>query len=271
MNPPVFLDDIIPEAPVAGTLKNPRCLLLYGGYKIGKSVLASWLSTHKRALWLDYEDGSEGIAGRKINVLRKIQELKAASYWGSVNMTRVDFLLNLWRDLAAEIQPRFDYIIHDKLDNLEEWAEKWATVYYKNTVIGRNFAGETVLELDKGGGYLYLREKFKTLWTAAVKATPTTIFLASLRDRQIDKTDNIVSSNDLDLTGRVRKIAVGFADTVGYLYRQSDGSNWVSFVTNETGTFAGSRIPRLEGQRFKLTWKNDKGEIEVDWDKIFVP
>ena len=255
-----FLDSVLPSAPVPVTLTNPRTMLLYGGYKIGKSVIAGIVANKFNALWLDYESGSECQESYRINVVQKAAAL---------GMKKLDFLEQLWAELAAEPAPRYGMILHDKLDNLEEWAECKATAYFKQTVIGRNFTGKSILELDKGGGYEYLRSHFKEIWNAAIAAAPSSVFLASLRDRQIDKLDTTVSSNDLDLTGKVRKIASGYADTVGYLYRESDGSNWVSFVTSEKGTFAGSRIPRLEGQRFKLSWKDASGALQVDWKAIF--
>lgn len=262
-----FLKSVLPTGITPGNHRNPRVMILYGGYKIGKSALAAWLSREKQALWLDYEGGSDAQDRVCVDVI------KAAEQAG---MKKLDFLEKLWLDLSKQSPPAYHYLIHDKLDNLEDWAERKATAYYKSTVIGRNFTGKTVLELDKGGGYLHLREQFKEIWTAALRAAPVTIFLASLRDRQIEKTDNAVSSNDLDLTGKVRKIAVGFADTVGLIYREVDGSNWVSFVTSEKGTFAGSRIPRLENQRFKLSWMERdalSGEqvLRVAWDRIFLP
>lgn len=256
-----FLKSILPTEPVTSTIQNARCMLIYGGYKIGKSAMAAWLSMNKRALWLDYEDGGEmHDRGGYLNVIKAAEAAK---------MKRIDFLLKLWSELRAQQPAMYDYVIHDKLDNLEEWAERWATVYFKSTIIGKNFTGSSVLELDKGGGYLYLREKFKDLWTAAIGAAPRTIFLASMRDRQMDKNDTTTSSNDLDLTGKVRKIAVGFADIVGYLYREPDGSNWVSFCSSEKGTFAGSRIARLDGKRIKLSWQQ-QGKLTVDWDKLFI-
>ena len=263
-----FLDQNLPTTPtgpLSGHQSNPRVVVIYGGYKIGKSVIASWISRNKKALWLDYEGGSAYVPGLKIDVMNQVGQLDKIS-------PRINFLQKLWTELANESPKRYDYLIHDKLDNLEDWAEQWATGYYKSTVIGKNFGGGSVLELDKGGGYEYLRQKFKALWTMATAAAPHTVFFASLRDKQIEKADSIVSSNDLDLTGKVRKITAGFADAVGFMYRTSDGSNWLSFVTEEKGTFAGSRCPRLEGQRFRFSWKDkETGEIVVDWDRLFVP
>jgi hypothetical protein len=90
-------------------------------------------------------------------------------------MTRIDFLLKLWADLAEDWQsgtPRFAYLIHDKINQLEDWAELWATAYYKQTIPGKNFKGNSVLELPEGGGYRFLREKFLDLWNAASRRRP---------------------------------------------------------------------------------------------------
>ena len=272
-----FLDSFLPKAPPNGQIEVPRKLIIYGGFKVGKSFTADWLARNKKALWLDCEDGSlcEGPgwsvpgAGSLVNIPALLRE-KNAGLPPEKQVGPTGYLFGLCDALAKEHPRRYDYIIADKLDTLEGWAERRATAYFKSTIIGKNFTGLSVLELDKGGGYGYLRDQFNEIWNKLASAAPRVIMLASLRSSQVDKTVSTVSNADLDLTGKVRKIAAGDADAIGYMYRESDGANYLSFVADEKERFAGSRIARLEGKRFKLSWKDKAtGQVVVDWAQIY--
>jgi len=257
--------ETLPENVIKGDQDNPKTLLIYGGFKIGKSAIAAWISRNKNALWLDYESGSASHDGRKIDVIRKVTAMRAEGK----KTTRVDYLIELWDALAKEEPARYDYIIHDKIDNLEDWAERWATAYYRKTTIGKNFEGDSVLELPKGAGYNYLREKFRLLWIKAISSAPHHIFIASLRDKFVGKSDNTTEIKDLNLTGKIRNITCGYADAIGYVYRIADGSNNISLKTADDNTLAGSRYKHLDGKRFKFSWLDENGEVQVDFDSIY--
>jgi hypothetical protein len=179
-----FLDDIIPTTSIPAAIDAARSIVIVKDFKIGGSAISSWLSENRSALWLDYEDGSEALPGVKINVIAKAKQM---------GMKRIDFLLKLWADLAADSQsgtPRFNYLIHDKINQLEDWAELWATAYYKQTIPGKNFKGNSVLELPEGGGYRFLREKFLDLWNAASVAAPRSIWWCSQKLKYIGDGNN---------------------------------------------------------------------------------
>jgi hypothetical protein len=139
-----FLDDIIPTESIPAAIDAARSIVIVKDFKIGGSAISSWLSENRSALWLDYEDGSEALPGVKINVIAKAKQM---------GMKRIDFLLKLWADLAADSQsgtPRFNYLIHDKINQLEDWAELWATAYYKQTIPGKNFKGNSCPRAARG-------------------------------------------------------------------------------------------------------------------------
>jgi hypothetical protein len=97
-----FLDDIIPTESIPAAIDAARSIVIVKDFKIGGSAISSWLSENRSALWLDYEDGSEALPGVKINVIAKAKQM---------GMKRIDFLLKLWADLAADWQsgtPRFN-------------------------------------------------------------------------------------------------------------------------------------------------------------------
>ena len=259
------ITDLIPKESVDASTDNPKHLLLYGGFKLGKSSIASHISQHHTGLWLDYEDASDCHPGRKINVLARYRDLKKEN----PKITLIDFLEDLFSALSESQE--FDFIIHDKLDNLEQFAEVWATRYYKSLAMGKNFDGSTVLQLEKGAGYMYLREKFKAIWRMIMPATKHHIFLCSIKDKYIEKGGSgaNASTDDIQLTGKIREIVCGTCDAIGFMYRQKDGKNYVTFKTNDQGTFCGSRIKRLEGKKFPFSWLNSEGQLEVDLGQIY--
>lgn len=274
-----FLSKVIPSEPVAASLVNPRTLVLYKDLKIGASTLAAWLSVNKKAVWADLEQGSGGFPGRGVDVVRKAVELK---------MTCVAFFQTLCKEMAeANLkaltagQPLvYDYLVVDKLDQLETWAEGWATADYKNSIIGRDFKESTVAALPYIG-WGKIHDKFALLWNAAKAAAPHVIFIGTAKTSGASKfgshegvEQGVVCSTDLDLGTRQRKTAVGDSDATGLLYRDPDGANYVSFVSRERGAFTGNRIPRLEGRKIKLSWfeKDDpkKERLRVDWGSLYI-
>ena len=275
-----FLDSVIPATPVATTLINPRSLVIYKDMKVGGSAIASWLSLHRNAVWLDCEDGSGGMPGRPVNVIREAPKRKSESddpIWKGRPMTRVEFCLKLFRELAACDPPRYQFLIVDKVDCFEDWADGWALAAYQNTIIGRDFKGVSMSELPFQGWTLW-HDKFKVLWAAAKMAAPHVIFLCSLKttkskygDHTQDAPQGILNATDLDLGTRQRKTAVGDSDAIGILIRKDDGANYLSFRSKERDAFVGSRVQRLEGQTIKLSWLDKDRRLVVDWDALYLP
>lgn len=259
----------LPEENVVGDQHSPQTIIIYGNFKIGKSAIAAWITRNHKALWLDYESGGNCLTGKRVDVIKAVAEINKTAKRGQ-SMSRVQYIRELCEELGSEDVPRYDFIIHDKLDNLESWAEAWATNAYKNGPIGKNFDGDSVLELPKGSGYLYLREKFKTIWNSALGGAKYNIFFASMRDKYLEKDSKEVEIQDLALTGKVRHIAAGFADAIGYLYRGSDGVNHLSFLNSDGKTFAGNRVKRLDGKRIPFSWiDKESGELQVDFTSVY--
>lgn len=271
-----FLSTFLPSAPPSDGIECPRKLIIYGTFGVGKTKLAEWLARNLKALWLDCEDGSlcEGPgwsvpgAGTLLNIPAMLRE-KNAGLPEEKQVGPTGFLFKLCDELTKEHPRRYDYIVADKLDTLELWGERRATAYFKTTILGKNFTGTSVLELDKGAGYGMLRDQFDQIWSKLASAAPRIVLLASLKASHADKSISTVASVDLDLTGKVRKIAAGDADATGFLYREPDGTNWISFVTDDKDKFVKNRIARLEGRRFKLSWKGPDGKLKVDWNQLF--
>lgn len=267
-----FLDSVIPAQPVEATLANPRSLVVLKDFKVGGTAISSWASLHRDTAWVDTEDGSGGMAGRPINVIRQAARL---------GISKVEFCLKLFKDLSLCNPPRFRFLIVDKVDSFETWADGWALADFRKTAIGnaREYKDITSMAEVPYIGWSKWEEKFNQLWTAARMSAPHVIFICSLRtasskygEHGADAGAGMVNSTDLDLQKRQRKIAVGDSDATGLLWRDeksSDSANWLSFKSRERGAFTGNRIPRLEGTTIKLSWLDKDRKLVVDWDSLY--
>jgi hypothetical protein len=248
-----------PNEIIGASVVNPRILLLYSEPKAGKTELCLALPN---SLLIDLEKGSDYATGTKVSA------------------NDLEDLMNIGRAVIKANRP-YDYIIVDTATELESWCEKDATDMYKNSVVGKNFSGTSVLELAKGSGYYWLRKSYGK-WFESLATWPRKclILLAHVKDKMIvDKKGREVSASDLDLTGKLKQITCSKADAIGYLYRKNIGAEEgksvdeirISFSSGEVNS--GSRPKHLSGQDFsmsKVVKDSSKEKIEVAWDKIFI-
>lgn len=228
---------------------NPKVLILYGAPKVGKTEVLSMLD---RCFIIDLEDGTDYVEALK----QKVN-----------NITELSQVFDLVYKMPSP-KP-YKYLAIDTADKMEEWCEVVATAKYKNSVLGKTFTGQSVLELPKGAGYLWLRMEFNRFFAMAQQTgVKYIIFICHIRDKALvagDKTlqtdgtfktvvDNEVSAKDLDLTGKVKSIACSKADAIGHMYRDKTGVLCVSFQGSESVN-CGSRCSHLKGKDMKFDWK----------------
>lgn len=152
----------------------------------------------------------------------------------------------------------YKYLAIDTADKLEDFCAISATAKYRKTSIGKNFDGDSVLELPKGLGYYYLREEMILQVERLARVCPFLIIISHVKDKLlIDKEGKETSSRDLSLAGKMGSIMCAKADAIGYMYREDDRL-MINFETYE-GAVMGSRFPHLAGKKF-----------EFDWDKIYL-
>ncbi len=231
---------VLPSQPTPPTTVDPRILILYGAPKVGKTSTLSLLSNN---LIVDLEKGTEFLTALKVSV-NTIEEYEAVAN-------------------ALRSQPhKYDYITIDTISTLEDWAEGLATDKYKKNPTGKNFAGDSVLTLPNGGGYLWLRLAFQELVGMFSGTTKRIILVAHLREKELEKNGMGVSYKDLELTGKIRSIITSKADAIGYMYRstQTQGKLMVSFQTLEQ-VACGSRCEHLKGANFEFDWKKIYTEL----------
>jgi hypothetical protein len=83
----------------------------------------------------------------------------------------------------------------------------------------------------------------------------------------LDKAGVEVSSLDLDLTGKLKRISTSQSDAIGYLYRKN-GVNKITFKTTDEIS-CGARPPHLRNEEFVISeLKDDK--LVTYWDKIYI-
>lgn len=198
---------------------------------MGKTTLVSLLPD---CLLLDLENGSDFVEALKIKA-NSLAELKEIG-------TKIIEAGKPYKRLAV-----------DTITKLESWAEELATTMYKETPIGKNFKGKSVLELSNGGGYFWLRLAFEKLKNYLETLSDEIIYIAHLKDKLIEVAGKEVAAKDLDLTGKIRSITCANADAVGYLYRKGE-SIIVTFKSSDEIT-CGSRCDHLKGQEFEFDWK----------------
>lgn len=236
----------LPTTPLPPSRVWPKLLYLYGQKKVGKTEALSKLPG-----CLILETDPEG--ADFLTCLR-VQLNSMADYEEAV---------------AALVQQKkpYKFVAVDTAVMLEEWCEYRATEMYKNSTIGKNFKGDSVLALPEGAGYLWLRLAFQTALRKLMVCADNIILTGHLKDKYLKSMDTKekgkdsidVYSRDIDHTGKIRSMVSAGADALGYLYRTLNPATkteklWVSFQTSEAVT-CGTRCPHLAGKNFEFDWE----------------
>ena len=238
----------LPTKKVLASRANPKRLVIYSKPKAGKT---SALALLDNCLLLDFEKGSDYVDAIKL---------------------KIDSLQTL-KEVGAEIVKAgkpYKYIAVDTVTALEELCLGYAKALYMDTPMGKTFAGDNVLKLPNGAGYLYLREAFFKILDYIETLVPddgSIILLGHLKDKNIDIAGKEVAAVDLDLTGKIKALVCAKADAIGLLSRKGN-QVILNFKTSDEIT-CGARPDHLKNQEIILTEFTD-GNLVASWDKIFV-
>lgn len=228
----------IPSTVVPATTTEPQTLVTPGAEKVGKSETIAKLPN---SLHIDTQGGTAFISTRRV----------------SVNS------LADWKELCAILVPTWTkapwrFLIIDVLNDVETWALEEAEATYRRMPVGRNFGGQSVLELDMGLGYGYLRDAFFRLIAPVWGCERwNTIFVVHTRPKFLSAVAPInpvlgVVSDELDLTGKVRQMMCRKVDAIGKWLKVADpkqpgGKLILDFRTTDTGNCA-CRARHLHGK-----------------------
>jgi len=237
----------LPTKKVLATRANPKRLVIYSKPKAGKTSALALLDD---CLLLDFEKGSDYVDAMKL---------------------KIDSLQTL-KEVGAEIVKAgkpYKYIAVDTVTALEELCLGYAKSLYMDTPMGKTFAGDNVLKLPNGAGYLYLREAFFKILDYIETLVPedgSIILLGHLKDKNIDVAGKEVAAVDLDLTGKIKSLVCAKADAIGLLSRKGN-QVILNFKTSDEIT-CGARPDHLKNQEIILTESID-GNLVASWDKVF--
>lgn len=250
-------------------------MLVFAHPKVGKSTALAGLSNN---LIIDLEDGSQFIDGLFINVLAIAAErlglLKPKQVLNDPNGpgTVLSVLYEIHCELAKG-ETVYDYITIDTATALVKIATHMATIEYKNSIIGKNFTGTTVLDLPKGAGYALMWEAFERIlnWFEpyAMKAS---IIIAHTKDSSIIKDGVDLVARDINVTGKLKDILCSDADAIGH-FRRVDGTKTIlSFKTDLRDTVTGARPAHLSNQDIVIVEEEPKGsrKFVYHWDQVFI-
>jgi hypothetical protein len=246
----------LPKSPVAPTRVNPKILIIYSQPKVGKTFQINELeklATETGAgnvLEIDTEDGASGYAMTRIDGSshKKLVEIRDAIV--------AEGNANLKAGLKGDELYPYKWGVLDTLSWAEEFAWKAATDEYKASVIGKDFKGKSVIELPRGLGYYYHREKIKEYILDYAASFKYLILVCHLSDSEHANKDlgTMVNSKAVSLTGKLKEIVPGMVDAIGYLFRTKDGKAWINFETVE-GSAMGARNEHLRGKKFEMDWR----------------
>lgn len=256
------MSGILPAGKTPATRVNPRILLFYGMPKVGKTTEMAKLEGN---LILDAERGTELIDAMRIPI-NSISGPTTMTETGEVAFTSISTViaevmqrgLDEFNNTGQKPKPPYKYITMDTIDKLEEMCEVTATAKYKDTAMGKSFAGNSVIELPNGAGYYHLRNEVLLQVGNLARICEHLILVSHVKDKVLNKGGVDVSSMDISLTGKLGQIVAAQCDVIGYMYREPKKPLMVSFETQENTTM-GARVPRLAGLR-----------VPFDWNTIFI-
>ena len=237
---------VLPTKKVAAKSHSPRKLIIYSKPKVGKT---SALAELENALIIDLERGTDFLDAMKVQV-NELAELRKVG-----------------EAIIAAGKP-YKYIVIDTITKLEEMCLPLALSMYRKTPMGKNFDGTNVLTLPNGAGYLYLREAIDSVVKYIETLADRIIYLGHIKLKSIEKSGKEVTASDLDLTGKIKSMMSADVDAIGMLYREGN-KNMLSFKTTDD-IICGARPQHLKNQEVVLSELDEKGNLKVNWKKVFI-
>lgn len=244
----------LPTEIMPALTKSPKNLIIFSKPKVGKTTLLAGL---ENCLLLDLEQGSDYVAGLKVQA------------------NSVDDIKEIGKAIKEANYP-YKYIAVDTITALEELCVGYAEELYSKSSMGMNWfkanGGKekygSILNLPNGAGYPWLRDAFVKVINYIKTWAPHVILLGHIKDVQLDKAGSEFNTMDLDLTGKIKRIASSKSDAIGYLYRKGN-KNILSFKTTDE-VACGARPDHLKNAEIEISETAEDGSIKIYWDKIFI-
>lgn len=240
--------------------QNPKKIIIFSNPKVGKTESVAALENN---LILDFEKGTSFVSAQKINIIDEAQKNK---------ITPLQFLKKVIEKIQEANNHKggyfYKYITIDTVTALEDLSLELANKLYKNTPMGKNWIGDDVTKLPQGAGYQYLREALSLILNEIEGLCDTLIILGHLKGKLVEKEGKEMESRGLALTGKIASILCSQVDAIGYMYRE-ENKTLINFAPSES-LIVGSRPIHLKNQIITVIESDDKGNLKIDWSKIFV-
>ena len=235
---------VLPTKKVKADRVNPKRLIVYSKPKTGKTSAFAGLEGN---LIIDLENGADYVEAIKVKA-NNLQELKEIG------------------KAIKEASYPYEYVTIDTVTALEDMVMPLAINLYKQTAMGKNYSGDSILTLPNGAGYLYIRQAFFQVLDFIDTLAPQIILSGHIKDKQVDDKGEMVMSANIDLTGKIKSLICANADAIGYMYRKGD-QTILSFKTNEEVT-CGARPEHLRNEEIVISEMKD-GKLKTYWDKVY--
>jgi AAA domain len=235
---------VLPTKKVKANRVNPKRLIIYSKPKTGKTTAFAGLDGN---LIIDLEQGADYVEAMKVKA-NNLQELKEIG------------------KAIKEANYPYEYVTIDTVTALEDMVMPLAINLYKQTPMGKNYSGDSILTLPNGAGYLYVRQAFFQVLDFIDTFAPHIILSGHIKDKQVDDKGEMVLSANIDLTGKIKSLICANADAIGYMYRKGN-QTILSFKTNEETT-CGARPEHLRNEEIVISEMID-GKLVTYWDKVY--
>ena len=235
---------VLPTKKVKADRVNPKRLIVYSKPKTGKTTAFAGLDDN---LIIDLENGADYVEAMKVKA-NNLQELKEVG------------------KAIKEAGYPYQYITIDTVTALEDMVMPLAINLYKQTPMGKNYSGDSILTLPNGAGYLYVRQAFFQVLDFIDTLAPHIILSGHIKDKQVDDKGEMVMSANIDLTGKIKSLICANADAIGYMYRKGN-ETILSFKTNEEVT-CGARPEHLRNEEIVISEMKD-GKLKTYWNKVY--
>lgn len=251
----------LPTENVKAQRLNPKKLIIFSLPKTGKTELTSRL---KGNLNLDLEEGSGFVEGLTVNVLDLARKEEISPLFA------LRKVIDKIKD-ANKVKKGFayKYITIDTISALEEiYALELALKLYKDIPQGKNFQGDDVRTLPNGTGYHYLRMAVMMILNEIEDLCETLIILGHTRDKLVEKEGKEMTTQGLDLAGKLGSIVCSQSDAIAFLYRKGN-QTIANFKPSEQLT-VGARPLHLKNMEIVVLESDENGNLTDHWNKIFI-
>ena len=235
---------VLPTKKVKADRINPKRLIIYSKPKTGKTSAFAGLDGN---LIIDLENGADYVEAIKVKA-NNLQELKEIG------------------KAIKEANYPYKYVTIDTVTALEDMVMPLAINLYKQTPMGKNYSGDSILTLPNGAGYLYVRQAFFQVLDFIDTLAPQIILSGHIKDKQVDDKGEMVMSANIDLTGKIKSLICANADAIGYMFRKGE-QTILSFKTNEEVT-CGARPEHLRNEEIVIS-EMVNGELMTHWEKVY--